>query len=124
MQKGGKQGNRDAFFPQYLDCKFSSQTEAFFMRKACMIETGKVVQSVLEFALVPIHTPLNPALREAKGDQFSQRCHFGGFSQRCYHHYADSICLAPQAMMGHSSQPKHQVEATTPVLSGVLGQAG
>lgn len=94
------------------------------MRKACIIEIGKVVLSVLEFALVPTHSALNPALREAKGDQFSQSCHFGGFSQRCYHHYAGGICLAPQDVMGHSSQPKHQAEATTPMLSGVLGQAG
>lgn len=66
------------------------------------------------FYLVP-SPALNPALRGAEGDQLSQRCH---------HPCAGGIGLAPQAVMGLRSQPRHQSAATTPELSPVLGQAG
>lgn len=51
--------------------------------------------------LVPAPSALSPALREAEGDQLSQRCH-----RPC----AGGIGLAPQAEMSPWSQPRHQVQ--------------
>lgn len=96
-----------------LVAMFSSSTQAFYMRRACIKGVANVVPRNLP--LVPSPSALNPALREAEGDQLSQRCH---------HHCAGGICLAPQAVMGHLSQPRLQGEATTPVLEDVLGHTG
>lgn len=96
-----------------LVAMFSSSTQAFCMRRACIKDVADVVPRNLH--LVPSPSALTPALREAEGDQLSQSCH---------HHCAGGICLAPQAVMGLLSQPRLQDEASTPVLEGVLGHTG